>query len=102
METRSDLMVMGISDITGIPKILSFDQTLRLLRKCTLANGYGLYYDLLGNRYYIAPEAEKYSKEEWIGTLVDGDYYIYLRGPEDTYGKEELEIVNERDEWFKE
>lgn len=93
-------MVMGTSSITGITTILRFDQTLRLLRKCTLANGYGMYYDLLGNKYFIAPEAEKYDRTDWIGSLVDGDFYVYLRDPKDTSHKEDILSIEDRGEWF--
>lgn len=72
-------MELRTHEVNKIPIIVDFDLSLRLLRKCTLANGYGLYYDLFGVKYYVTPDAEKVSRTEWTGTLIDGDYYIYRK-----------------------
>lgn len=63
---------------TGITTFKTVPDNYRLLRKCTLVNGYGMYYDLYGNIFYITFEAEKSSREEWKGFIVDNDYYIYV------------------------
>jgi hypothetical protein len=94
-------MKIELHPVTAIPIIKEFELARRLLRKCTLGNGYGLYYDLFGNKYYISPEAEKTDRKDWTGCIVDDDYYIYVRDAGDVYDEGELNIVNEKDEWFK-
>ena len=70
---------METSSISGLNVIIEFGARIRLLRKCTLSNGYGLYYDLHGNKYNINPDAEKVSREYWTGVEVDKEFYIYLK-----------------------
>ena len=70
---------LEISDITGLRIIVNFPDSIRLLRKCTLDNGYGEYFDLHGNKYFVTPDAEKLSREYWTGVEVDKDFYIYQK-----------------------
>lgn len=54
-----------------------------MIKKITqYANGYGVWKDLDGNIYYIAPEAEKASRLEWKSFELQNIIYIYI---EDMY-----------------
>lgn len=72
-------LTISIHEHTGIEVIDEVPTDYRLMRKCTLGNNYGLYYDLFGNTWYVSPEAERRPRPMWEGCITDGIYHIYLK-----------------------
>lgn len=55
----------------------------KLIKVDQFANGYGVWRDLYDQYYYIAPEAEKAPKEEWLYFECMNIIHVYI---EDMHG----------------
>lgn len=50
----------------------------KLIKVDQFSNSYGVWRDLEDNYYYIAPEAEKAPREEWICFELLNIIYVYI------------------------